>query len=146
MGWPRQHGPSDLDRALDALPTGYLVRQLGAARFVLGPSGAHVLTLDDGDPAAPQIVARLAAVVRSALAERIAWVPYVDAFLVTDRSEPCPPATRVPRRLIPGSLLDGPPVLTAGDLARLAGCVEAGALDGLDGVAPGGVGHRLSAG
>ncbi len=146
MGWPRHHGLDDLDRALDGLPADHLVRNLGQARFVLGPSGAHVVSLDDGDPSTPQAVARLAAVVRSALAERSAWVPYVEPFLVTDRDAPCPPATRVPPRLIPGSLLEGPPVLTAAELGRLAACVEDGALDGLDAVAPAPRGSHLSAG
>lgn len=144
MGWPRHHGPQDLDRALAALPAGHLVRALGPARFVLGPSGAQVVSLDDGDAASPGAVARLASVVRSALAERAAWVPYVDAFLVTDRDGPCPPATPVPPRLIPSTLVEGPAVLTPDELRRLVACVEDGALDGLDAVAPDPRGHHLS--
>lgn len=143
MAWPRHHAPDDLDGALDSLPPGYLVVPLGRARFVLGPSGAHVMVLDDGHPAAPRVVSRLASVIRSALAEQIAWVPYVDAFLVTDRREPCPPATRVPHGLIPRSLVDGPAVLSRTELERLVACVQDGALDGLGAVAPSPAGPRM---
>lgn len=145
MAWPRHHGLHDLDRTLASLPPEYVVVPLGPARFVLGPSGAHVIALDDADPAAPRAVARLASVIRSALAERVAWVPYVDAFLVTDRAEPCPPATRVPHGLIPRSLVDGPAVLGPTDLERLVACVRDGALAGLDSVAPDPAGRRLPA-
>ncbi len=137
MGWPRHQGPDDLDRILDQLPARFVVRAIGAAWFVLGPTGAHVVALDDGTDAAPRALAMLASVTRSALAEHVAWVPYVDAFLVTERERPCPPATRVPPRLVRGSLINGPAVLAPTDLSRLVGCVEAGVLDGLTTVAPG---------
>lgn len=111
MGWPRHQDPEDLDRILDQLPAGFVVRAVGAAWFVLGPTGAHVVALDDGSEAAPRALARLASVTRSALAAEVAWVPYVDAFLVTEREQPCPPATRVPPRLIGRPLTDGPAVI-----------------------------------
>jgi len=55
------------------------VRSLGPARFVVGPAGAHAIALDDGRPAAAGEVGLLASVSRSALAEHVAWVPYVHA-------------------------------------------------------------------
>lgn len=136
MGWPRHHGPDDLDRVLHDLPDGYAVRPVGGARFVLGPTGAHVLALDDGRAEAPRDVALLASVIRSSLADRVAWVPFVHALLVTERDRPCPPATRVPPALVPSVLLEGPSLLRPDELRRLVASVEAGALDDLAAVAP----------
>lgn len=144
MAWLRHHGSDDLDRILGSLPDPYVVTALGRARFVLGPSGAHVIALDDGTPAAPSALARLASVIRSALAERIAWVPFIDALLVTERDEPCPPATRVPHDLIASALVDGPDVITPNDLARLLAAVREGTLIGLEAVAPGHASEQLS--
>jgi len=136
MGWPRHHAPEDLSRALAALPAGYFVTPIGPSHLVLGLTGAQVVALDDGGEDTPRAVARLASVVRSALAEHVAWVPYVHALLVTERNEPCPPATRIPPALVIRALMDGPPTIQATDLARLVACIEAGALDGLGAVAP----------
>lgn len=136
MGWPRHHGPEDLDRVLGTLPDDYVVRTIGEARFVLGPTGAHVLALDNGQADAPRAVALLASVIRSSLADQVAWVPFVHALLVTERDQPCPPATRVPPALIPGALVEGPPLLRPDELSRLVSSVEAGTLDDLTAVAP----------
>lgn len=136
MGWPRHHGLEDLDRVLGTLPEGYVVSSIGEARFVLGPTGAHVLALDDGRADAPREVARLASLIRSALADDVAWVPFVHALLVTDRGEPCPPATRVPPGLIPAALVEGPQLLRPEELRRLVDSVETGSLDDLSAVAP----------
>lgn len=145
MGWPRHNGPDDLDCVLDALRDPYLVRPLGSARFVLGPSGAHVISVDDATSSAPRVLAHLATVARAALAEQTAWVPFIDALLVTGRLAPCPPATRVPPEMIASSLVNGPPVLAPADLARLTSCVEGGALDRVAAEAPGLAGEPLPA-
>ncbi len=136
MAWPRHHGPADLPRLLDGLPADVTVRPIGAAYFVLGPAGAQVVALDDGSEDAPRTVARLASVVRSALAEHVTWVPFVHALLVTERPGPCPPATRTEPSLLPRALTDGPSTLPPTVLAPLVEAVEAGALDGLTSVAP----------
>ena len=136
MGWPRRHGPEDLDRVLATLPDGYLVRPIGSSRFVLGATGAHVLAIDDGRADAPREVGLLASVTRSALAEHVAWVPFVHALLVTEEERACPPATCVHPRLIPNALVEGPAVLGPEELGRLVASVRAGALNGLEAVAP----------
>lgn len=136
MGWPRHHAPEDLTRALAGLPEGYSVTPISGSFLVLGPTGAQVVALDDGGDDTPRAVARLASVARSALAEHVAWVPYVHALLVTERTDPCPPATRIPATLLIRALLDGPPTIQPGDLARLVASIDDGALDGLGAVAP----------
>ncbi len=143
MGWPRHHAPEDLARALASLPDGFEVVPVGGAHLVLGPTGAQIVALDDGVAETPRTVARLASVVRSALAEHVAWVPYVHALLVTDRDEPCPPATRIPPTLLVRALVDGPPTLQPSELARLVACIDDGALVGLVSVAPLSVGRAL---
>ena len=136
MGWPRHHAPEDLARALSGLPDDYAVTSIGGAHLVLGPTGAQVVALDDGADDAPRAVARLASVVRSALAEHVAWVPFVHALLVTERHEPCPPATGIPAPMLLRTIVDGPPTVQPPDLDRLLACIAEGALDGLSALAP----------
>ena len=135
MAWPRHHGPEDLARALSGLPEDVTVRSLGGAHLVVGPAGAQVVALDDGSPDAPRAVARLASVVRSALAEEVPWMPFVHALLVTDRADPCPPATRISPALLLRAVSEGPVTLDPSILERLRVAIEGGALDGLTAVA-----------
>jgi hypothetical protein len=131
MAWPRRHGPEDLAHALSELPEAFTVCPLGPAHLVLGPTGAQVVALDDGSPEAPRATARLASVVRSALAEEVPWTPFVHALLVTDRADPCPPATRVAAPQLLRAVADGPEALDPDLLGRLRAAVAGGALDGL---------------
>jgi hypothetical protein len=136
MAWPRRHGPEDLARALDGLSDEVTVRPLGGAHLVVGPAGAQVVALDDGSPDAPRATARLASVVRSALAEEVPWMPFVHALLVTDRPDPCPPATRISPALLLRAVSEGPVALDDRVLDRLRRAIEGGALDGIAAVAP----------
>ena len=136
MAWPRRHGPDDLARALAGLPDEITVRPLGGAHLVVGPAGAQVVALDDGSPDAPRAAARLASVVRSALAEEVPWMPFVHALLVTDRPDPCPPATRISPALLLRAVSEGPGILDPTILERLRQAIDQGALDGLTAVAP----------
>lgn len=136
MAWPRHHGPEDLARALADLPEDITVCPLGPAHLVLGPTGAQVVALDDGSPDAPRAAARLASVVRSALAEEVPWTPFVHALLVTDRADPCPPATRIAPPQLLRAVADGPETVDPALLRRLRAAVHGGALDGLASVAP----------
>jgi hypothetical protein len=136
MAWPRHHGPEDLARALEGLPDDVTVRSLGGAHLVVGPAGAQVVALDDGSADAPRAVARLASVVRSALAEEVPWMPFVHALLVTDRADPCPPATRISPALLLRAVSEGPVTLDPAILDRLHAAIDGGALDGLKSVAP----------
>lgn len=143
MARPRHHGRDDLDQVLATLPDDFTVRPLGAARFVLGPTGAHVVAVDDGSPDAPTTLAQIAGLVRDALADRVTWVPFVHAMLVTERDGPCPPATRVPPVLMPGALIDGPTTLDEPARQRLVDAVTSGVLDRVSTIPAGS--HPLSA-
>lgn len=112
------------------------MRPIGSAHFVLGPVGAQVVAFDDGTDDAPRTVARLASVVRSALADEVAWVPFVHALLVTERSGPCPPATRIEPSMLLRAVADGPTTLAPSVLEPLRGAIDGGILDGLTSVAP----------
>lgn len=136
MAWPRHHGPEDLTRALAGLPDDVTVRPMGGAHLVVGPVGAQVVALDDGSADAPRATARLASVVRSALAEEVPWMPFVHALLVTDRADPCPPATRISPALLLRAVSEGPVTLDAAILERLRHAIDNGALDGLSAIAP----------
>ena len=129
MARARHHDPVDLDQVLATLPAGFTVRPVGAARFVLGPTGAHVVALDNGAPHAPDTLAHIANLVRDALAQQVTWVPFVHAMLITERTDPCPPATRVPPVLMPGALVDGPRTLDDHARLRLVEAVASGVLD-----------------
>lgn len=131
MAWPRHHTAGDVDAALESLPEGWVVAPLGPAHLVLGPTGAQVVAVDDGSESAAHDLARLAGAVRSALAERVALMPFVHALLVTDRREPCPPASRIPPSSLARALVDGPPTLGPDDLGRLRQSIADGALRGV---------------
>lgn len=135
MAWPRHHTAGDVDAALDSLPEGWLVTALGHAHLVLGPTGAQVVAVDDGSESAAHDLARLAGAVRGVLAERVALMPFVHALLVTDRRDPCPPASRIPPSSLARALVDGPPTLGPDDLARLRESIADGVLRGVTAMA-----------
>ena len=143
MARPRHPGPDDLDQVLATLPDDFTVRTVGAARFVLGPTGAHVVAVDDGSEDAPATLAHIASLVRDALADRVTWVPFVHAMLVTERTDPCSPATRVPPVLMPGALVDGPTTLDDPARRRLVDALADGVLDRVSTIPAGS--HPLSA-
>lgn len=138
MVWSRHHPHADLRATLEALPPEWVVAPLGPAFVVLGPTGAHVVALDDGREDAAADLARAARTVRGCLAEHVALMPFVHALLVTDRPGSSRDATRIPAELLSLALIDGPPTLTTDELDRLRECVAAQALAGADqALAPG---------
>ena len=108
-----------LDQLLADLAPMYTTATQGAARFVVGPSGVFVLVPSGDDVGeAAHRAARLADATRAALAEHIAWVPFVDAVVVTSadryRKATTPagrmanvPATAVPLDLLGEMLVEG---------------------------------------
>lgn len=111
-----------LDELLDELAPVYTIASQGAARFVAGPSGVFVLVWGGDDPdRAGETAARLAAATRTALADHLAWVPFVDAVVVMPagsqgREGTGPPlgvtqATAVPFDLLGEVLVEGRPMV-----------------------------------
>ncbi len=115
--------PGHLDAALAGLPPEWAVAQSGRDRLVAGPSGAFVLR-----PCSGQVhrdarrVVQLARTTRAGLADHLAWVPVIDALLVTG----CPvedpaEATIIPVDLVTTVLLDGVQRLDEDTLRKLTG-------------------------
>ena len=97
MVWSRRPAVEDPKLRLDALPSDFVVAPIGAARFIVGPTGAYIVLAHDGTPERPRALGRLAATIRSVLAERMAWVPFVHPLLVDTRSITVPQAMRSAR-------------------------------------------------
>jgi hypothetical protein len=102
-----------IDRLLAGLPATHTVASQDAARLVVGPCGATVVLLGERDvPDAADRAARLAAATRTALADHVAWVPFVDAVVVTDDADrSATAATVVPPDLLGEVLVEGPEVI-----------------------------------
>jgi hypothetical protein len=116
---PAEH----LDGLLAELAPIYTIASQGSARFVAGPSGVFVLVSAGDEPTrAAEIAARLAAATRTALADHLSWVPFVDAVVVTDddghrrhRSTETLPdgtqATAIPFDMLGEVLVEGRPMI-----------------------------------
>src|SRR5262249_35763731 len=78
--------PPTMDGVLDALPPELVVARDGEARFVAGPAGAFVLApapAPGSDVDAAERLLGLAQRTRAELCRHVAWVPFVDALLVS---------------------------------------------------------------
>jgi hypothetical protein len=136
MVWSRRPAVEDPKLRLDALPPDFVVTPIGAARFVVGPTGAYVVLAHDGTTERPRALGRLAATIRSVLAERMAWVPFVHPLLVDSRSITVPQATVVPPHMLVDVITEGRQTLEPETFDRIRALVTEGALDGLESVAP----------
>jgi len=75
-----------IDGLLAELSPTYTIASQGPARLVAGPTGVFVLVLSGDDvERATELAARLAPATRAALADHLAWVPFVDAVVVIGR-------------------------------------------------------------
>jgi hypothetical protein len=129
-----------IDRLLAGLPATHTVASQESARLVVGPSGATVILLGERDvPDAADRAARLAAATRTALADHVAWVPFVDAVVVTDDAETATAATVVPPDLLGEVLVEGPEVIDPPALGVIVDLLDT------DGLAPWRVGLDPSA-
>jgi hypothetical protein len=136
MVWSRRPAVEDPKLRLDALPSDFVVAPIGAARFVVGPTGAYIVLAHDGTNERPRALGRLAATIRSVLAERMAWVPFVHPLLVDSRSITVPQATVVPPHMLVDVITEGRQTLEPETFDRIRALVDEGALDGLESVAP----------
>lgn len=110
-----------VDRVLSSLPSAFSVASSGEARFVLGPPGAFVLlAAGEGEDRGADRAALLAATTRTALAEHLSWVPFIDAVIVTaGRHRAAPSATAVPLDMLAELLTEGPSVIEAAVLSSV---------------------------
>lgn len=113
----------DVSAELRGLPTNHLTFQLEGAWLVVGPTGLFVIVPDEGDleGAAERATSR-ALEVRSRLAAELAWVPFVDALVATNRDDA---TTRLPCIALPADLLrftivEGPRTVDEDTLSKLA--------------------------
>jgi hypothetical protein len=76
--------PDRLDAVLATLPPDWVVAQLGRDRFVAGRAGAYVLRPSTGEyHRDARRVTQLARATRTGLGDHLAWIPVIDALVVT---------------------------------------------------------------
>jgi hypothetical protein len=103
------------------LPAGFGAVALGEDRLVVGPTGAFVVgDAADDTRAVAERLRRRAERCRAALAAHLPFTPFVDVFVVTERSgDTSPLASVVPARMLHDSLVDGPRILTDEAVERI---------------------------
>lgn len=101
MSSPRASSARVLDSALSQLAAGAKIAHSGRFRLMVGTGGVFVLRpLEQKENAAEAIdeVEHLASLTRDRIAQHMAWVPFVDWFVVSD--EPRIDCTVLPSDLI----------------------------------------------
>jgi hypothetical protein len=92
------------------LPDGFQAVRFGGGEVVVGPTGVFALTAaadaTEVEVAAHRVV-RAATELRELLAQRLSWVPFVDALVVTDAATRSPLAAVVPHRLLDDVITGG---------------------------------------
>ena len=121
MSSPRASSARVLDRALSRLPEHIAVAHRGPDRLMTGPGGAFVLHPLEPDELARDAVEHahlLAQTTRDRIAGHLAWVPFVDWFVVDDgdRHE----ISVLPTSLVATTVLEGHamPLSVADELRR----------------------------
>ena len=115
-------GPAPLDQVLQDLPAEYHAVEVDDGRVVVGPTGAFVVAEAGRDVrSAARRLARVAERCRAVLADRLAWAPFVDPLIVTDRRPPGDVAASVvSHHMVRETLLRGPRLLSGERVARIA--------------------------
>ena len=130
MSSPRATSARALDSALSHLARQVTLAHSGKNRLMIGPGGMFVLRpIDEDDNAAEAIVEveALATETRERFAQHLAWVPFVDWFVVGESRPDCtvlPPdllaATALERETIdPGVVAELSSILDQGDLSPM---------------------------
>lgn len=106
---------------LDELPADFASVALGEDRLVVGSTGAFVVGDAGTDVrAAAERLGRRAERCRAALAAHLPWTPFVDVFVVAERSRDTSPlASVIPARMLNDTLVDGPRLLTGEAVERI---------------------------
>ena len=115
--------PDRLDAVLATLPPEWAVAQLGRDRLVAGQAGAFVLRPSTGEHHRDaRRVTQLARATRTGLGDHLAWIPVIDALLVTPARvlEPVG-ATIIPVGMVTSLLQEGVQPLDEETLRRITG-------------------------
>jgi hypothetical protein len=131
--------PRGLHEILAALSPEAAVGWRTGASLVVNPSGAFVLVPGGDDLAeAADRAHNLAGRARVALARHLAWVPFIDAAVVSPHGAHAElPAIVVAPDLVAELVSQGPPVIDLPAIAVIRGLLTAGTLDGWrEGVGP----------
>ena len=115
--------PDRLDAVLATLPPDWAVAQLGRDRFVCGRAGAFVLRPSTGEHHRDaRRVTQLARATRTGLGDHLAWIPVIDALLVTPaRVLEHVGATVIPVAMVTSLLQEGMQPLDEETLRRITG-------------------------
>lgn len=123
--------PDRLDAVLATLPPEWAVAELGRDRFVAGPAGAYVLRPSTGEHHRDaRRVTQLARATRTGLGDHLAWIPVIDALLVTPRRvDDHIGATVIPVAMVPSLLQESVQPLDEETLRRITGLLVERRLD-----------------
>ena len=131
----------NIDEALASLPGEFAVASNGEARLVAGLAGAFVMVGvggDTGPTEAAFMVSQLAADTRSALADHLSWVPFIDTLLVSlslDQTRMAP--STVPLDMVHATVCEGRQVVDDRALGVIRDLLRRGMLgDWLVGLVP----------
>ena len=115
--------PDRLDAVLATLPPEWAVAQLGRDRLVAGPAGAFVLRPSTGEHHRDaRRITQLARATRTGLSDHLAWIPVIDALLVTpNRVHEPVGATVIPVGMVTSLLQEGVQPLDEETLRRITG-------------------------
>lgn len=106
MSSPQATSARALDAALSQLARGVTLAHSGKNRLMVGPGGVFVLRPLETDENAAEAIAeveKLASATRERIAGHLAWVPFVDWFVVGDSRADC---TVLPPDLLPATALE----------------------------------------
>ena len=120
---PARFPVAELSHELQGLPQHHLTYMLEGAWLVVGPTGLFVLVDADGDLAASAVAAvRSAGELRARLCDTLAWVPFVDAVVVTSNPRRCsiPECLVVHIDMIRDMICNGPTTIDPQTLMQLA--------------------------
>ncbi len=124
-----------MDAILTALPAVHVLAGQVDARLVVGPAGAFVLVPSPVGRqellAASHRLDKLAGITREALCAHLAWIPFLDALIITSDDPPRSlHITSAALDLLPTVLTEGPTVIDAATIATIREVIRRSALDG----------------
>lgn len=128
----------DIDRELQQLPPSCLIAASGEQRLVVGPTGMYLVAPGGRDNAADaECLSRSARELRTALADHVWWVPFVDPLVVTaGGARRAADATLVPRDLLVELVIEGALIVDNATIERISDVLLTVGLPGWEVVRP----------